>query len=153
MAARKAALAFAIREALALYDQALEAAGHSGGPADPRTVIEIHRAKSTLHFMESEFDRARAEAEQVAALARQHGDRLREAKALSRVAWEAVWERDLESAIARAEEAIQVAGPSRVRRCSPARTSPSATSAARQERWRRPARRSIRSCRPAGRAS
>ena len=34
MAARKAAQAFAIREALALYDQALEAAGHLDGLAD-----------------------------------------------------------------------------------------------------------------------
>ena len=111
MAARKAAHAFAIREALALYDQALEAIGHSGGPADGRTVIEVHRAKSTLHFVMSEFDRARAEAEQVAALARQLRDRQREAKALSRVAWAAVWQRDLDGAVARAREAIDVAGP------------------------------------------
>ena len=96
MAARKAAQAFAIREALALYDQALEAAGHSDGPADGNTVIEVHRAKSTLHFVVSEFDRSRAEAERVAALARQLRDRHREAKALSRIAWGAVWQRDLD---------------------------------------------------------
>ncbi len=111
MAARKAAHAFAIREALALYDQALEAAEHSNRPEDGRTVIEVHRAKSTLHFVVSEFDRARAEAEQVAALARQLRDRQREAKALSRVAWAAVWQRDLDGAVARAREAIDVAGP------------------------------------------
>jgi DNA-binding NtrC family response regulator/tetratricopeptide (TPR) repeat protein len=110
MAARKAAHAFAIREALALYDQALEAAEHVNRPEDG-TVIEIHRAKSTLHFVVSEFDRARAEAEQVAALARQLQDRQREAKALSRVAWAAVWQRDLDGSVARAREAIDVAGP------------------------------------------
>ena len=61
--------------------------------------------------MVSEFDHARAEGERGAVLARQLGDRMREAKALSRVAWAAVWQRDLEGAVARAEEAIRVAGP------------------------------------------
>jgi tetratricopeptide (TPR) repeat protein len=111
MAARKAAQAFAIREALALYDQALEAAGHLDGLADRNTIIEVHRAKSTLHFVVSEFDRARAEAEQGRQVARQLGDRIREAKALSRMAWAAVWQRDLEGAVANAQAAIRVAGP------------------------------------------
>ena len=58
----------------------------------------------------SDFDRARVEAERVAVLARQLGDRQREAKALSRVAWVAVWQRDLDGAVARAREAIDMAG-------------------------------------------
>ncbi len=111
LAARKAAQAFAIREALTLYDQALAATTHASEPSDPRTVMEIHRAKSTLRFVVSEFDHARAEGERGAVLARQLGDRMREAKALSRVAWAAVWQRDLEGAVARAQEAIRVAGP------------------------------------------
>ena len=110
-AAKKAANAFAIREALVFYDQALEADQQAGGTADPATVFEIHRAKSTLYFVVSEFDRARAEGEQVVTLARRFGDRMREAKALSRVAWAAVWQRDLERALAHARDAIRVAGP------------------------------------------
>ena len=111
MAAKKAAQAFAIREAIALYNQALEAAGHTGGAADARAVIEIHRAKSTLHFVVSEFELARAESEQVAALARHLGDRRREAKALSAIGWAAMWARDLDGAVTHAREAIAVAGP------------------------------------------
>ena len=61
--------------------------------------------------MVSEFDRARAEAEQGGQVARQLGDSIREAKALSRVAWAALWQRDLEGAVANAQAAIRVAGP------------------------------------------
>jgi transcriptional regulator with AAA-type ATPase domain/tetratricopeptide (TPR) repeat protein len=110
-AAEKAAGAFAVREALALYDQALEAVTRLGGPTDPRTVIEIHHARAALYFVVSEFDRSRAEAERVMSLARQVGDRGWEAKALAAIAWAAMWARDLEGSVARAREAIAVAGP------------------------------------------
>jgi predicted ATPase len=46
-AAKKAANAFAIREALTLYDQVLEAAQQSGRPTDLAAVMEAHRAKSS----------------------------------------------------------------------------------------------------------
>jgi predicted ATPase len=41
-AAEKATQAFAIREAVVLYNQALEAAGKLGAVVDPRTVMPIH---------------------------------------------------------------------------------------------------------------
>src|SRR5262249_53479732 len=66
--------------------------------------------KSTLYFVTSDFARARMEGEQVVSLARQLGDRIREAKALSRIAWADVWQRDLDGAVAHAQEAIRVAG-------------------------------------------
>ncbi len=109
-AAEKAASAFAIREALILYDHALEAVDRLAGPADLPTVIEIHQARSGLYFVLSEFDRSRAEAERVVLLARQIGDRAREGKALAAIAWAAMWARDLDGAVARAREAIEVAG-------------------------------------------
>jgi tetratricopeptide (TPR) repeat protein len=108
-AAEKAASAFAIREALTLYDHALEAVDRLGGPPDLPTVIEIHQARSALYFVVSEFDRSRAEAERVVLLARQTGDRAREGKALAAIAWAAMWARDLDGAVARAREAIEVA--------------------------------------------
>jgi DNA-binding NtrC family response regulator/tetratricopeptide (TPR) repeat protein len=109
-AAEKAANAFATREALALYDQALEILGETGSPDLP-TVMDIHAAKATLYFVLSEFDRSRAEAERIVPLARQIGDRMREAKALAGIAWAATWARDLDGAVARAREAIQAAEP------------------------------------------
>jgi predicted ATPase len=50
-AAEKAAQAFAIREAVVLYDQALEAAGKLGAAVDARTLMAIHQAKSNLYFV------------------------------------------------------------------------------------------------------
>jgi tetratricopeptide (TPR) repeat protein len=110
-AGAKAARAFAVREARTLYDQALEAAGHPGGPADPRAVSEIHEARAGLYFVVSEFDRSRAEAERVMALAREAGDQARVAKALAAIGWAEMWARDLDGAVAHAREAIAAAGP------------------------------------------
>ena len=109
-AAAKAARAFAVREALALYDQALEVAGRPGGLADSAAVSDMHEARAGLYFVLSEFDRSRAEAERVMVLARETGDRAREAKALAAIGWAAMWARDLEGSVARAREAIAVAG-------------------------------------------
>jgi predicted ATPase len=47
-AAEKAAQAFAIREAIALYDQALEAASHLGDAVDTSALMAIHQAKADL---------------------------------------------------------------------------------------------------------
>jgi transcriptional regulator with AAA-type ATPase domain/tetratricopeptide (TPR) repeat protein len=110
-AAEKAASTFAVREALTLYDHALEAVSRPGRPADLGTLIEIHQARAALYFVVSEFDRSRAEAEHVMLLARQAGDRAWEARALAAIAWAAMWARDLEGAVAHAREAIEVAKP------------------------------------------
>ena len=110
-AGAKAARAFAVREARTLYDQALEVTRHPGGLADPGAVSEIHEARAGLYFVVSEFDRSRAEAERVMSLARQVGDRAREAKALAAIGWAAMWARDLDGAVAHARDAIKVAGP------------------------------------------
>jgi DNA-binding NtrC family response regulator/tetratricopeptide (TPR) repeat protein len=110
-AGAKAARAFAIREARTLYDQALEVAGRRDAPAAPATIGEIREARAGLYFVVSEFDRSRAEAERVMELARQTGDRAREANALAAIGWAAMWARDLDGAVAHAREAIAVAGP------------------------------------------
>ena len=82
-AAEKAAQAFATREAVALYDQALEAVGHLGDAVDTSTLMAIHQAKADLYFILSDFERSRAEAERLLALARRAGDRVREGVALA----------------------------------------------------------------------
>ena len=77
-AAEKAAQAFATREAIALYDQALEAAGQLGDAVDTKTLMAIHQAKAHLYFVLSDFERSRAEGERLLTLARQAGDRVSE---------------------------------------------------------------------------
>ncbi len=110
-AAEKATQAFAIREALALYQRALEVAGNADPSPSAEDVIAIHQARSALYFLVSDFDRSRAEAERVAALARQVGDPDREGRALAAVGWAAMWARDLDGAVEAARQAIQIAEP------------------------------------------
>ncbi len=109
-AADKASQAFAIREALALYDQALGAASRQE-PADPAAIMSIHQAKSALYFLVSDFERSRAEAERLLEVARQAGDRAREATALAAIGWAATWARDLDGAVAYARRTIEASEP------------------------------------------
>jgi tetratricopeptide (TPR) repeat protein len=110
-AAQKATDAFAIREALALYDRALDVVGSAGPRAGAADAIAIHQARSALYFLVSDFARSRAEAERVAVLARQAGDPDREGRALAAISWAAMWGRDLDSALEAARQAIQIAEP------------------------------------------
>lgn len=108
-AAEKAAKAFANREAVALYDQALEAASHLGEVGDARTRMGIHQAKSNLYFVLSDFERSRAEGEQALALARLLGDRTTEGAALAGMGWAATWAHNFDRALADVGQAIEVA--------------------------------------------
>jgi DNA-binding NtrC family response regulator/tetratricopeptide (TPR) repeat protein len=112
-AAEKATQAFAIREALALYERALQVAGDAGpDPAVENATVAIHQARAALYFLISDFDRSRAEAERVAALARRRGDPDEEGMALAAIGWASMWARDLDGAVEAARRAIEVAEPS-----------------------------------------
>ena len=108
-AAEKAAQAFANREAVALYDQALEAAGHLGQGVDPKTLTAIYQAKANLYFILSDFGRARAEAECLLALARRTGDRVHEGVALARMGLASLRAHNFDQALLYARQAIEVA--------------------------------------------
>ena len=108
-AAEKAAQAFATREAIALYDQALEAAGQLGAAVDARTLMAIHQAKSNLYFVLSDFERSRAEGERFLTLAREAQDRVSEGAALVGMAHASRWAHDFDQALAYARQAIAVA--------------------------------------------
>ena len=108
-AAETAARAFATRDALELYDEALQAASRL--PASPERVIAIHQARSALYFVVSDFDRSREAARRARELAHDAGDATREGVALAAMAWAATWDRDLDGAIAHAREAIGLASP------------------------------------------
>ncbi len=107
-AAKKAAKAFAILEALALYDQALEVASQLGEAVDTKTLMAIHEAKSNHYFALGDFQQSRVEGERFLDLARRAGDRVREATALAGTALAAQWAHDFEGALAYAGQAIEV---------------------------------------------
>ena len=107
-AAEKAAQSFAIREAVALYDEAMEAVGHLGQAVDAQTLMTIHQAKADLYFVLSDFERSRAEGERLLTLARQAQDRVREGAALVKMAYASRWAHDFDRALASARQAITV---------------------------------------------
>jgi class 3 adenylate cyclase/tetratricopeptide (TPR) repeat protein len=108
-AAEKATQAFATREAVSLYDQALEAAGQLGDAVDARTLMAIHQAKANLYFVMSDFARSHAEAERLLALARRAGDRVNEAVALVSLGIASAWAHDFDRALEESRQAIEVA--------------------------------------------
>jgi len=111
-AAEIAERAFATREALALYDEALVATEHASGSAgDPATLIRIHEAKARLYFVTSDFERSAAAGEQILPLARLTADRTKESEALATIAWAATWGRNLDAAIRAARQSLAVAEP------------------------------------------
>jgi tetratricopeptide (TPR) repeat protein len=108
-AGEKAAKAFANREAVALYDQALEVGSHLGEEVDARRLIGIHQAKATLHFVLSDFGRSRTECEGALALARRVGDRAAEGAALAGIGLASMWAHAFEPALAYTRHAIEIA--------------------------------------------
>jgi tetratricopeptide (TPR) repeat protein len=108
VAAARAAATFATREALALYDEALEAAQRQPGGADRDAIMAIHEAKAALHVVVSDFEQSRVEASRLVDLARAAGDRPRQAAGLAALAWASTWARDLDGAATYARQAIEV---------------------------------------------
>jgi class 3 adenylate cyclase/tetratricopeptide (TPR) repeat protein len=109
MAAEKAARSFANREAVTLYDQALEAASHVGDRVDTETLMTISQAKADLYFVLSDFKSSRAEGERLLALARQAGDREREARALAGMGYTSARDHNFNQGLAEAYQAIEIA--------------------------------------------
>jgi class 3 adenylate cyclase/tetratricopeptide (TPR) repeat protein len=108
-AAEKSAQAFANREAITFYDQALEATRRLGDRVSNKTLMTIHQARADLYLLLSDFQRACAESEHIRDLARLDGDRVREGAALAGMAWASKWAHDFDRALAYAGEAVQVA--------------------------------------------
>ena len=108
-AAEKATRAFGLRQALALFGDALGAAGRLGDRVPASTVIAIHRARADLYFGLGEFVRSREEGERLADLARRVQDRPAEAGALVQIASALQWIEDFPTAHERVREAIEIA--------------------------------------------
>jgi class 3 adenylate cyclase/tetratricopeptide (TPR) repeat protein len=108
-AAEKAVKAFAIREAINLYDQAEEVAGKLGDTVDIKSIMAIHQAKMSLYFILSNFERSRREGERLLVLARRAGDRAIEGGALAGMGNAALWVHDFDRALDYCHQAIEVA--------------------------------------------
>jgi class 3 adenylate cyclase/tetratricopeptide (TPR) repeat protein len=108
-AARKAADSFALRQAVELYGEALEATRHDVDALPPPRMLELLQARAELYFGVGDFQRSRDAGEQAVALARRLGDRLAEANALVQIASSLQWAEDFPNALGRAREAIEVA--------------------------------------------
>ena len=108
-AAEGARRRYAIKEALALYDQALVAGGHLDARATADIFMSIHQARSELYFAIGSFEQSRGESARMLAIARSVGNRERESMALAGMAWAAMWAEDFPSALAHAQDAIEIA--------------------------------------------
>lgn len=106
-AADKAAQALATREALALYDEALEATRGLGVGVGADILMAIHQAKSDIHYIRSDFERSRAEGERLLTLSRQAGDRQMEATALVGMCHASLRAHDIDQALGCAGQVIE----------------------------------------------
>jgi class 3 adenylate cyclase/tetratricopeptide (TPR) repeat protein len=108
-AAEKATRGFAVREAVSLYGQALDAAAHLGAGVPVERRLAMHRAKAAQHFVLGEFAHAQAEGQRVLALAREAGDQAAEASALASIGFATLWAQDLDGALVYAGQAVEAA--------------------------------------------
>jgi class 3 adenylate cyclase/tetratricopeptide (TPR) repeat protein/ribosomal protein L40E len=108
-AAEKAAKAFTIREAIALYDEALEAARKLGDTLQSKILMEIQQAKMSLYFILSDFESSRAEGERLQGLARRFADRANEGAALAGMGFASLWAHNFDRALDYSRQAMEVA--------------------------------------------
>jgi class 3 adenylate cyclase/tetratricopeptide (TPR) repeat protein len=107
-AAEKAVAAFALRDALALYDHAIAAAEHLGDALPAADRMAVHHAKSNHAFEVGEFGLARQEGERWLALAERVDDRVATAAALAATSFATMWAQDFPAAEAYAQRAIDI---------------------------------------------
>jgi len=108
-AAKTTARGFAIKEALSLNQQALDAAAHLDPAQAAGDIMAIHERRSGLFFLIGDFSDARREWSDVLTVARRIGDRHRECAALAGLAGAYMWEEDFDQALAHADEAAALA--------------------------------------------
>jgi tetratricopeptide (TPR) repeat protein len=110
-AAEKAWSAFAVREAFALYDEALRVVSAREPRGARQALMEIRQARATLALVLGDFERSRTEATELLSAARQAGAREVEGAALAAMAHASLWLREFDRAVEYARAAIEVARP------------------------------------------
>src|SRR5262245_7997535 len=107
----KAAQADGLREALALYGEALVAARHLGNRVPVWTVMDIHRIRTDFLHGIGEYGPAADEAGRLAEIAHGAGDHAAAASARAQESWAAMWREDFPAALDLAARAIEVGEP------------------------------------------
>jgi tetratricopeptide (TPR) repeat protein len=108
-AAQKAANAFANREAVVLYEQALDVCRRQGDAMDRRLVMSIYQALASLGLGLSDFERSRAAGKKVLTIARELGDATSEALALATMGFATALNHEFDRAIDYCQGAIRIA--------------------------------------------
>ena len=104
-----AAAAFAIHEAIALCNQAIEALERSGeSDAIAPKKADLHAKKASLFMLLSDFERAHVEQEQAATIARQLADMMREGSALAGMALASMFQHQFERSLDESTRAIDM---------------------------------------------
>jgi class 3 adenylate cyclase/tetratricopeptide (TPR) repeat protein len=101
--------AYAHREALAHYDRALAVCERLRVAPEPATLIALYTGKGIAHGTLSERDASNGALRRLLAVARQFGDRVQEAQALSFLAVDFFWRHEYQKALDHAEQAKVVA--------------------------------------------
>jgi class 3 adenylate cyclase/tetratricopeptide (TPR) repeat protein len=107
--AEKALHSFANREAIVLYDQALEVGARLGDAVDITTLVSIREGKANAYLALSEFMHSHAEGQHLLALARRAKEPIKEGAALASMGFSSFWLHDFDQALAESREAIKVA--------------------------------------------
>jgi class 3 adenylate cyclase/tetratricopeptide (TPR) repeat protein len=108
-AGEQAAAAFAIQEAVALDDQALEALDHCGDDAGVTGKrVDLHAKKAGLFMLLSDFDRAHGEHELAGDMAQQLHDGIREGTARAGMALASVYAHTFDRGVQEAERAMAI---------------------------------------------
>jgi class 3 adenylate cyclase/tetratricopeptide (TPR) repeat protein len=107
-AADQAAASFAIHEAVALCDQAIEALDRGESADSAERQGDLHAKKAALLMLVSDFERAHAEHEQTATIARQLSDAVRQGSALAGMAFASARAHKFERSLDESGRAIKI---------------------------------------------
>jgi tetratricopeptide (TPR) repeat protein len=100
---------FAIREALSLCQQALDAASHLDFDEASKQKLEIHRERADLFFLIGDFPNSRSEWSKMLTMAETQDDQHLMCSALAGLAAAYMWEEAFDDALAYAEKAAAAA--------------------------------------------
>jgi len=107
-AGNKATQAFAIRDALAIYDHALDVSDRLGDTLETKTILGIYQARSELFHALSDYKGARVEGRRLLKVARKAGSIQMEGVAMAMIAGTGAFLHKFDEALSDAEKAIDI---------------------------------------------
>jgi class 3 adenylate cyclase/tetratricopeptide (TPR) repeat protein len=108
-AGQKAQQAYANQEALAHYSRALEVCARLGTTVEPSTLLTLYACKAAVHFLMSELLPSAEAYQRMLEVARQLGNKPREAEAFYQMGVSFLWAHEFEKALECADQARALA--------------------------------------------